>query len=47
MNGIFLYPETICCCSVLALQGAACTVAEHLEGDCELLPWYVRIWAGQ
>lgn len=47
VNGIFLYPETSCCCLVVALQGAAHTVAEHLEGECELLPWHAGIWAGQ
>lgn len=46
MNGIFLYPETSCCL-VVALQGAAHTVAEHLEGKCELLSWYIGVWAGQ
>lgn len=42
-----LCPETSCCCSVLALQGTAYTAAEHLESKCELLTWFVGIWAGQ
>lgn len=46
-NSIFLYPEASWCCSVLALQGAAYTAAEHLESECELLTWCIGIWAGQ